>query len=76
MTDKLTGYKSQSTLANVRKKNQDISSNIDDKNISKDIKNLLFIIKSTKSKKPNFAKINSVKIDFLISRAKKAFIYL
>lgn len=42
----------------------------------KDIKNLSIIVKLDKSKKLDFIKIKFFRIDFLIFKAKKAFIYL
>lgn len=66
----LIGNKSWGTLANTSKKNQDAPGDISGKNVGRDIKNLLSILKSAKSEKP-FSKT-----DFLIFRAKKPlFIY-
>ncbi len=65
-----------STQVTENKKNQDAPSGIDSGGtIDGDIKNLSSIVKSAKSKKPNFAKTN-FGIDFLTSRAKKTFIHL
>ncbi len=74
--NKSIGNKSQNTLANASKKNQDTSSDISHRNIDGDIKNLLSVIKSVKSKNENFVKVNSFKTEFLTRKAKKIFIYL
>ena len=68
-----------STQATENKRNQDISaraSSVGGRNIDGDIKNLSFIVKLAKSKKPIFAKTNFFGTDFLITGAKKAFIHL
>ena len=83
--------KFQNTLANISKKNQDIPNNTVRTNnvrVDRNIKNLSTVTNLAKSKKldltkskksdlpkANFAKIN-FEIDFLISEAKKIFIYL
>ncbi len=77
ITDKSNGNGSQSTLTNTNKKNQGTSSGIGNYGgIDRDIKNLSFVVKSAKSKKPNFAKANSSKIEFLTCKAKNTCIYL
>ena len=75
--------KTLSTQANENGKNQDVPNSIvgaDSDGISRCIKNLSTITKSTRSKKSDlskvkFAKVNS-KTDFLTFKAKKTFIYL
>ncbi len=62
-------------MTNTSKKNQDVSSGCSSKGVDGDIKNLSSIVKSAKSKKPNFTKANSG-TDFLTLRAKEAFIHL
>ncbi len=74
-TDKSTSNGSQSILTNASNKNQGTPSGIGSRGINRDIKNLSSIVKLAKSKKPNFTKAN-FGTDFLIPRAKKAFIYL
>ncbi len=74
-TGELTGDETQNTQA----KKWDVSGGgrADGANsIDRDIKNLSSIVKSAKSIKPNFAKANSSKTDFLTFEAKKTFIYL
>ena len=63
-------------MINVNTKNQSIQSDISSGNNDEEIKNLSSIIKLAKSKKSNFAKKNSSKIEFLLFKAKKAFTYL
>ncbi len=75
-TNKSTGKGSQSTLTNASKKNQGAPSSVGSEGVDRDIKNLSFIVKSTKSNKPNFAKANSSKTEFLTLRAKETFIHL
>lgn len=75
-----------SILTTNNKKNQNIPSdiggrnvggkNVDSRGISKDIKNLLSIVKLTKLKNPKWTKSNFFKMDFLILEAKEVFIYL
>ncbi len=74
-TDESTGTDSQSTMINASKKNQGAPSDGASRNIDGDIKNLSYIVKLAKAKKPNFAKDN-FKSDFLISGAKDDFIHL
>ncbi len=65
-----------STQAIESKKNQDTpTSTGGGDGVNRDTKNLSSVVKSAKSKKPNFAKANS-ETDFLTPGAKKAFIYL
>ncbi len=65
-----------STQATESEKNQDTLANAGGGiGIDRDIKNLLSVVKSAKSKKLNFAKANSG-TDFLIPKTKKAFIHL
>ncbi len=71
----ITGNGSQSILTNASEKNQGAPSGVGSRGVDGDIKNLSTIVKSAKSKKPNFTKANS-KTDFLILKAKKAFIHL
>ena len=62
-----------------RKRNQNTLAYISDTgngDINKIIKNLLSVIKLAKSKKPNFLKKNSSRIEFFFLKAKEAFIYL
>ncbi len=54
-TDKSIGNASQSILTNASKKKQGILSSVDSGGVDENIKNLSSIIKSAKSKKPNFA---------------------
>ena len=68
-----------STQATENKKNLDESpsaGSVCGRGVDGDIKNLSSVIKSTKSKMPIFAKVNSSKTNFLTTGAKKAFIYL
>ena len=74
--DNSTSNEFQSTLTNASRNNQDRPGGISSKNVDRDIKNLLSVVKSTKSKKPNFVKASFAKMEFLIFEAKKAFIYL
>ncbi len=74
-TDKSTDNGSQSTLTNASKKNQGALSGVGSGGIDGNIKNLSSVVKSAMSKKSNFAKVNSG-TDFLIPRAKEAFIHL
>ena len=67
------------TQATKNKKNQNASANTgsaDSGDINRNIKNLSFVVKLTKFKKPNFAKSNSSGTEFLFFKAKEAFIYL
>ncbi len=65
-----------STQATENKKNQNtLASAGGDIGVDRDIKNLSFVVKLAKFKKPNFAKAN-FGMDFLIPGAKKAFIHL
>ncbi len=68
-------YETQSTQATKNEKNQGTPSGVGSGGVDRDIKNLSSVIKSAKSKKPNFAKANSG-TDFLTPEAKKAFIHL
>ncbi len=74
-TDESTSNGSQSTLTNASKKNQGTLSGGDSGSVDGDIKNLSFVVKLAKSKKPNFTKANS-RTDFLTPGAKEAFIHL
>lgn len=76
ITGKSTGNKFWGILANTSKKNQDTPNSISGRSIGRDIKNLSFVLKTTKSKKLKLIKSNSFKTDFLIFKVKKAFIYL
>lgn len=76
ISSKLINNNFGSILANISKKNQNILSNINGKNIDKDIENLLFIIKLAKFKKLKLIKSNSFKTNFLTLGAKETFIYL
>ncbi len=74
----ITDNEALSTQAIENEKNQDTLSaagRTNGGNISGSIKNLSTAAKSTKSKKPNFAKVNS-RTDFLTPAAKEAFIHL
>ncbi len=75
-TDESSGNGSLSILTNASKKNQDAPNGGNSRDVDGNIKNLSSVVKSAKSKKPNFVKNNSSKTEFLILRAKKAFIYL
>ncbi len=75
ITDKSTGNGFQTILTNASKKNQGAPNGASSESIDGDIKNLSSVVKSAKSKKPNFAKANS-KTDLLTPGAKKAFICL
>ncbi len=57
-------------------KNQDIQRGVGGGGIYRDIKNLSSIVKSVKSKKPNFAKSNFFGMEFLTSGPKEAFIHI
>ncbi len=72
---RITDNGALSTQATENKKNQNTPASADVVGIDRDIKNLSSIVKSAKSKKPNFAKANSG-TDFLTSGAKEAFIHL
>ena len=74
-----TDKKVLKTQVTENKRNQDTSASIggvDNKNVDRNIKNLLFIVKLAKSKKPIFAKANFFGTDFFTTGAKEAFIYL
>ncbi len=70
-----TGNDDIGTQATGNKKNQDTPSRVSSGGVDRDIKNLSSIVKSAKSKKPNFAKANSG-TDFLTPGAKETFIHL
>ncbi len=74
-TNESTRDENQSTQATENERNQGALSGIDSGSVDRDIKNLSSVVKSAKSKKPNFAKANSG-TDFLTPKAKKAFIHL
>ncbi len=63
-TDKSTSNESRSILINASEKNQDAPSSVSSGGIDGNIKNMSSVVKSAKSKKPNFAKANS-ETDFL-----------
>lgn len=74
--DKSIGKRCKNTLINASNKYQSIPNNTGGRSIDRNIKDLLSIIKSAKSKKSNFLKNNSFKIKFLTLKAKKDFIHL
>ncbi len=74
-TNKSTSNETQSTRATENEENQDAAAGVGGAGSGGSIKNLSTVIKLAKSKKPNFAKVNSG-TDFLTSGAKEAFIYL
>ncbi len=75
-TDKLTGNEFLGNQATKNRRNQDLPSGVGGRGVDRDIKNLAFIVKLAKSKKPNFVKSNSFGTEFLILGAKKAFTHL
>ena len=74
-----TNKEALSTQATENKKNQDTSASansVGGRGVDGDIKNLSFVVKLAKSKKPIFVKFNSSGTDFFTIRVKKAFIHL
>ncbi len=74
-TNESTREKTQSTQAIENEENQDVAAGIGSAGSGGSIKNLSTVVKSAKSKKPNFAKAN-FRTDFLTPRAKEVFIHL
>ncbi len=74
-TNKLTRDETQNSQATKNEENEDAAASAGDIGGDKSIKNLSIVVKSAKSKKPNFIKANSG-TDFLTPGAKEAFIHL
>lgn len=70
-----TSHKTLSPQAGENKKNQNALDDDSIRSVSRNIENLLTIVKLAKSKKLDFVKIKPSKTDFLIFKAKEAFIH-